>query len=59
MADITMCRDKDCKVNHICHRFTETPDPHRQPYFAESPRQPDGKCKYFWDTRKTIDLTGE
>ena len=54
MADITLCRDKDCKVNHICNRFVTEPDLHRQSYFAESPREADNSCSYFWDIRTKI-----
>lgn len=47
MADITMCRDTDCKQRKQCYRYTAHACEYRQSYFVESPRE--GKeCKHFW-----------
>lgn len=37
--DITMCQNKNCTLRHECLRFTATPTPYRQSYFAETPKQ--------------------
>ena len=46
MADITMCKDKECPMKEKCYRFTARVNEFRQSYFAESPREWD-KCDYF------------
>jgi hypothetical protein len=48
MSDITMCQDKDCPKKNNCYRFTAQPDEYLQSYFAASPRNEDGTCKYYW-----------
>lgn len=49
MADITMCKDKECPHKDLCYRFTAPVNPYRQAYFSESPLQQDGTCQYFWE----------
>ena len=44
--DITKCKDDNCKLNSSCDRFTLTPEL-LEPYFLESPREEDGRCKYY------------
>jgi hypothetical protein len=44
MADITMCKDRDCPLRMKCHRYNAIPG-ERQSYFVESPRKGD-KCDY-------------
>ena len=47
MADITMCKDKECKLISMCYRFKANPSEHRQSYFGKSPRKKN-KCDMFW-----------
>ena len=48
MADICMCTGKGCHEREKCYRFTATPNPYRQSYFAELPPMKNGKCTEFW-----------
>lgn len=47
MADITMCREKDCPRSKECYRFTATPNEHWQSYL-EKPVYDENGCKHFW-----------
>lgn len=49
--DITKCQNKNCTLRHECLRFTATPTPQRQSYFAENPKQKDGVCDEFWSNK--------
>ncbi len=56
MADITMCRDKECPKKDTCYRYTAPVNKHRQSYFTESPKRKKMggyDCDYYWDTRDT------
>ena len=48
MADITMCRDTECKDKKTCYRYNAPSNQYYQSYFVDSPRTEDG-CKYYWD----------
>jgi hypothetical protein len=48
MADITMCRDSECKDKITCYRYNATPNKYYQSYFLKSPREPHA-CEYYWD----------
>jgi len=55
MPDITMCKDVGCPKKWECRRFTDRPDPKRQSYFAESPREEKyGRfiCEFEWPIEK-------
>jgi len=52
MPDISMCPGWDCPQKEKCHRFTATPTPDRQCYFAALPCLKNGHCDYFWETLK-------
>jgi hypothetical protein len=52
MADITMCKIKDCDVSGLCKRHSNSgtkANPNWQAYF--SPRTPGRGCGYFWPVR--------
>jgi hypothetical protein len=49
MADITMCDNKECILKEECYRFTAPVNEYRQSYFAETPKQVEGKCPEFWN----------
>jgi len=44
MADITMCRNKSCKLKYQCYRFMAIENKFRQSYFLDNPKIVDGKC---------------
>ena len=48
MADITMCKDKECPRKEQCYRFNARVNEFRQAYFSESTREWD-KCDYFYN----------
>ena len=48
MADITMCMDMSCSEKLSCYRYNAPANPHRQSYFAKSPRNSEGTCDYYW-----------
>jgi hypothetical protein len=51
MADITMCRGKDCPIKEKCYKFT-APKGVWQSYYTETPgKMEDGKfvCNKYWD----------
>ncbi len=43
----TMCRDSQCPRCLTCWRFMARPH-FMQSYFAESPRDDEDDCKYYW-----------
>ena len=47
MADITLCKGKNCPIKEQCKRYTLPHNPLYQSYFTESPIK-DGKCDMFW-----------
>jgi len=53
MADITMCKNKECKLAGYCYRFTATPGM----YQSYADFKADG-CEYFWpeNTKITCDF---
>lgn len=56
MADITMCMDMSCSERLSCYRYQAIPNPHKQSYFAESPRKMDG-CPYYSKVRDTDEVS--
>jgi hypothetical protein len=48
MADITMCRDNECKDKVTCYRYNAPANKYYQSYFVNSPRKTDA-CEYYWD----------
>lgn len=51
MADIAMCKGKDCKVKETCYRNKARPTPHWQSYFTNEEKfekDPEGKCRHYW-----------
>jgi hypothetical protein len=53
MADIAMCKGKDCPLKYRCYRVFAVPNEHRQCYFINSPYNEEaGTCPYFWDMRE-------
>lgn len=38
MSDITMCHDYECPMRETCHRYMAEPNPLRQCWFTNSPR---------------------
>jgi len=55
MPDITMCPGETCSKKYQCYRFSATPD-EKQSYFAEVPVDWNGKCEYFMQVDRSIDL---
>lgn len=49
MADITMCRNEECKIKDECYRYTAPVDKYWQSVFMENPK--DIPCSYFWDNK--------
>lgn len=54
MPDISMCPGDDCPRKEDCYRYTATPSPYRQSYFAKPvyDKKDKAKCTYFWGTMK-------
>ena len=51
MADITMCRDKDCPIKSKCWRYLAPANEYAQSIFAESPFDYEKlNCEHFWRT---------
>lgn len=49
MADITMCKSKDCPLKEKCYRFLAVANEYRQSYFVESPFDKElNKCEHYW-----------
>jgi hypothetical protein len=60
MPDITMCTGEGCPLRKTCYRYTATPTPRRQAYFAAPTVEViDGHahCVYYSDMRKHGDQT--
>lgn len=51
MPDISMCRNRECKVREFCYRYTAKPSD-RQSYAVFEPNK-EGKCEYFTPTFAT------
>ena len=54
MADITMCRDEECKLKEECYRYKAKPNEYGQSYFTKSPKvkkMGGYDCEYFWRMR--------
>ncbi len=58
MADITMCKDKDCDLKKDCHRYLAKPS-YRQSYFDGSPVEKGEPCLYYWpiDSRRLTNMS--
>ncbi len=53
MPDITMCDKHTCKARKSCHRYTVTPNPRYQSYFADHPKEnKHGSCEHFYTTNR-------
>ena len=52
MADLAMCRDKECPARERCFRFTAKPSAFLQTYgmFGRNPRAQ--YCAHYWPTTK-------
>lgn len=46
MPDITMCKGQGCPQRSTCYRHIAKPNPYRQSYFAEPPRDDSGCDRY-------------
>ena len=57
MADITMCKGRDCDMRESCLRYTAAPGPHGQEYFIQEPRRE--LHEGFWDCDQWIDNKGK
>jgi hypothetical protein len=52
MPDISMCVGGGCSLKQDCYRYTATPSPYLQSYFAEIPYDAEGKkCDSFLDNK--------
>lgn len=47
MADIAMCTNKTCELNHGCYRFQAIPNPRWQTYSDFKPDE-SGECHAHW-----------
>jgi len=47
MADITMCKGKNCPIRDNCYRFTAKKDTIGQSYFVKEPIE-NGVCDMYW-----------
>lgn len=47
MPDISMCLGGSCEQKDTCYRYTATPNPHRQAYFASPPVEEGFKCVFY------------
>ena len=54
MADISKCRNKDCKDKETCYRFNAKANPYRQAYSDFKPV--DGVCKNYWSIESKSQL---
>lgn len=53
MPDITMCKDKKCKLHKMCYRYKAIPNGKYQNYFTYSPRNVEkDECEYFYEIKK-------
>jgi hypothetical protein len=50
MPDIAMCNLSSCPKAQECYRFTVTPNPHWQSYFANNKPWPD--CRHFMSNKE-------
>lgn len=48
MPDITMCNGEGCDLRTKCYRFTATPTPRWQPWFAKPPMTSPTECPHYW-----------
>jgi len=53
MADITMCKGKDCPLKKTCYRYKASPNRMQQSYFVEVPFNKKEEtnefvCEYYW-----------
>jgi hypothetical protein len=53
MADITKCKNENCKLKEDCYRYTAL-DGYYQSYFTEWDKEVNNaaECEYFWDNEK-------
>ena len=52
MADITMCKVKDCPLKEGCYRFKAEPSKYRQSYFIGIPfDKKNKKCDMYWKNK--------
>lgn len=49
MPDITMCKNKDCKINYMCYRYMAKPSNY-QSYAVFKPDDK-GKCESYYPMR--------
>jgi hypothetical protein len=48
MPDITMCQNKECRLNKTCYRFLALPS-EVQSYAGFEYNKINNRCEYFWD----------
>lgn len=55
MPDISMCFGYTCPNKDFCYRHTAEPNPYRQAYFANDPREDNGECNFFGPNNYALD----
>lgn len=50
MPDISMCKNKKCKLRESCYRFKAVPNPYRQAYATFKPVK--DKCSFYWSIKE-------
>jgi hypothetical protein len=54
MADVTMCKNEDCKMKNNCYRYIATPDKHSQSYLFDPKTDCENKnYELFIEANKT------
>ena len=56
MADISMCKNHECKLKRTCYRYMAKPNAYRQAYIHPTPV--DGQCDFYWEYDKKEDTDG-
>ena len=49
MADIAMCKGRNCKLKMKCYRYTAPQSEHGQAWFMNTPTNKGDDCEFFWD----------
>jgi hypothetical protein len=52
MADITKCKNENCKIKEDCYRYTSLAGKHQSYMFMDKVVKNAANCEYYWDNEK-------
>jgi hypothetical protein len=52
VADITKCKNENCKIKEDCYRFTALVRKHQSYMFMDKEVKNASDCEFFWDNEK-------